>query len=65
MPDEYQRGSDAEWIKHSNQELEKQVKKLQRQRGRQRFVGFLLLILLGYVAFRYHQVAGIRNLWPF
>lgn len=65
MPDEYQRGSDIDWLQHANGELERKVKRLERGRGRLRFLLLLSLALLGYVAFRHHQVAGIRSLWPF
>lgn len=65
MADEYQRGADVDWLKHSNEELSKQVKGLKRSNGGLKFLVLLLGLALGYVAFRYHEAEGIRTLWPF
>ena len=65
MPDEYQFGSDKEWLEHSNEELARMLKKQQRRSGRQRTVIFILFVLLAAVLYRFHQKLGIQELWRF
>jgi len=61
--DSYQRGSDVEWLKHSNDELARLVKKRARQAGLWRAVAFLLVLLSGWVVYRYSQKAPVSELW--
>lgn len=63
MPDEYQRGSDVEWLKHSNEELARVAQKHARQARRWRAISLLLLLLVGWVVYRYSQKAPVRDLW--
>jgi hypothetical protein len=65
MSDEYQRGSDIEWLKHSNEELAKLVKKRAGQNARLRLLCVLLLAALGWVVFKYQQKFPIETLWRF
>ena len=63
--DDYQMGSDVEWLKHSNEELSKLLKKRQRQRSLWRFLCLLSFIALGWVVFKYSQKHPVKELWPF
>ena len=63
MPEDYQRGSDVEWLKHSNDELGRLAQKHARQARRWRAIAFLLLILTGWVTYRYAQKAPVQDLW--
>lgn len=65
MPDEYQFGSDKQWLEHSNEELARMLKKQRRRAGRQRMVIFVLLTLLVFVLYRFHQKVGLPQLWRF
>jgi uncharacterized protein HemX len=65
MPDEYQRGSDVEWLEHSNEELAREVKKRGRQTGRARCVALVLLLALGWVVFKFLQQHPVQELWRF
>jgi hypothetical protein len=65
MADEYQRGSENEWLKHSNDELAHLVKKRDRQLQRARSFSVLLLLALGWVLFRYRQQLPLESLWRF
>ena len=65
MADEYQRGEDMEWLKHSNEELAKLVKKRASQNARLRLLCVLLLVALGWVVFKYQQKFPIESLWRF
>ena len=65
MSDPYQLGSDVEWIKHSNDELQREVKRRNRQLGRLRFICFLLLLISGWVIYRYVQENPVERLWDF
>jgi hypothetical protein len=65
MADEYQRGTDAQWLEHSNQELTRTVKKRERTIAFLKFCNLLLLIALGWVIIRFTRFASIQELWPF
>ena len=65
MADQYQRGTDSDWLEHSNQELKRLVKKRERTIAFLKFNNIILLIALAWVVFRYSKVASIRELWPF
>lgn len=63
MPDDYQRGSDIEWLKHSNDELSRLSQKLGRQAARWRAFAFILLLAGGWVVYRYSLKAPLEELW--
>ena len=63
MADEYQRGSDADWLKHSNQELTRAVKRRDQTIALLKFCLTLLVVVLGWVVFRFSQHANIQELW--
>jgi hypothetical protein len=63
MPDDYQRGSDIEWLKHSNEELGRIARKRARQAQRWQRVSLLLLLVIGWLIFHYAQKAPLRELW--
>ena len=65
MSDPYQLGSDLEWTKHANDELQREVKKKNRQLARLRLLCFLLLLASGWVIYRYSQVQPVEQLWDF
>jgi hypothetical protein len=64
MADEYQRGTDAQWLEHSNHELKQLVKKRDRTIALLKLGMILLLVALGWVVFRFSQRANIQELWP-
>jgi hypothetical protein len=63
MPQDYQRGSDIEWLKHSNDELARLAQKRARQAQRWQMIALLLLLVIGWVVYRYTQKAPVRELW--
>jgi hypothetical protein len=65
MADEYQRGTDKQWLEHSNQELARLVKKRERAIGLLKFCLIVLLALLGWVIFKFTRLASIQELWSF
>lgn len=65
MPDEYQAGSDVEWLKHSNNELAALVKRRARQIAVLKFLLLLALASLGWVAWKFHLKAPLNELWKF
>ena len=65
MADQYQRGSDVDWQKAHNDELEHIIKKRDGQIASLRIVNGLLLALLVWVVFKYSQKTNLRELWPF
>jgi hypothetical protein len=65
MADEYQFGSDQEWLVHSNKELADTLKKRNRQIARLRLLLTIMIVALGFVAWRFHQRIGITELWNF
>ncbi len=62
MSDNYQIGSDLEWLKHSNQELSRLVKKRQRQLAGWRGFSLLLLLALGWVLYKFLQKFPLEEL---
>ncbi len=65
MPDPYQRGPDDEWLKHSNDELARMLKRRDWRIRWLRFLNLLLGLLLVWVLFKYSQKAPIEELWNF
>jgi len=65
MADEYQRGTDDQWLEHSNQELARLVKKRERTIGLLKFCLVALLLVLGWVIFKFTRHASIQELWSF
>jgi hypothetical protein len=65
MADEYQRGTDKQWLEHSNQELARLVKKRERTIGLLKLCLVALLMVLGWVIFKFTRHASIQELWPF
>lgn len=63
MPDDYQRGADIEWLKHSNDELARLAQKRARQTQRWQMIAALLVLIIGWVVYRYAQKAPVRELW--
>jgi hypothetical protein len=63
MPEDYQRGSDIEWLKHSNDELARLAQKRARQAQRWQMIALLLALVIGWVVYRYAQKAPVRELW--
>ena len=63
MKHDYQIGSDVEWLKHSNEEMARLVKKRQRQLWLWKFLAFVLLIALGWVVFKYMHKYPLSDLW--
>lgn len=63
MPEDYQRGSDIEWLKHSNDELARLAQKRARQAQRWQMLALLLVLVVGWVVYRYAQKAPVRELW--
>lgn len=68
MSDEYQRGTDQEWLQHSNQELSRMLKK----RGRALALCRLLLVvlaiasaLMGAALYKINQTHPVRDLLGF
>jgi len=65
MADEYQRGTDAQWLEHSNQEMARLVKKRDRTILFLKFCNTALVVVLAWVVFRFSQHAKIEELWSF
>lgn len=65
MQDPYQKGSDADWLQHSNEELAQLVKKRGRQILWLKFLNILLIFLLGWVGYKYAQKNPLNELWKF
>jgi hypothetical protein len=63
VPDDYQRGSDIEWLKHSNEELGRIAQKRARQARRWQSIALLLTLVVAWVVYRYAQKAPVRELW--
>jgi|GEM_PF-1577567 len=63
MKNDYQLGSDDDWLKYSNEELARLIKKRDRKIGLLRFLIFLLLLLLGWVVYKYSQKGALEELW--
>ena len=58
MSDDYQIGSSEEWLKHSNEELARLLKKRARQMHWLRLFAFVLLLALGWVVFKFLHAGG-------
>jgi len=65
MPDDYQIGSDVEWLKHSNEEMARLIKKRGRHILLLRFVLLLALAALGWVVWKFSAKAPVNELWKF
>ncbi len=65
MADEYQRGTDQEWLQHSNEELGRMISKVNRRLKLWRTLTLVMAVLLGWVLFKYRQLAPIDTLWRF
>jgi len=65
MADEYQRGSDNQWLEHSNQELGRIVKKRERTIDFLKFCLVVLIIVLCWVIFKITRHAELKELWSF
>ena len=65
MKENYQIGSDVEWLKHSNEELARLARKRQRAAACWRFFSFLLLVALGWVVWKYTRKHPLAELWAF
>jgi hypothetical protein len=65
MTDPYQRGEDTEWLKHSNEELSRLLKKEQRRATLFRSLSVLLLALLAWVVYKFTRLAPLEALWRF
>jgi hypothetical protein len=65
MSDSYQLGSDIEWLKHTNDEMARLVKKRNGQLGRCRGLCFLLLLALGWVVYKFQLRFPLEELWNF
>ena len=65
MKNDYQLGSDEDWLKHSNEELAQMVKKRDRRiRGLKSLIAVLLLAL-GWILFKFLQQHPLEGLWRF
>lgn len=65
MADEYQRGSDDQWLEHSNQELSRIVKKRERTIAFLKLCLFGVIIVLCWVIFKFTRHAELKELWSF
>ena len=65
MADEYQRGTDKQWLEHSNQELAGIVKKRERTIGLLQYLIVILIVALGWVVFKFTRHAPVQELWSF
>lgn len=65
MADQYQRGTDSDWLEHSNQELKRIVKKREQTIAFLKFFNLILMIALAWILFRYSKAGNLRELWPF
>jgi len=65
MADEYQRGSDDQWLEHSNQELSRIVKKRERTIDFLKLCLVVLIVVLCWVIFKFTRHAELKELWSF
>lgn len=63
MTDPYQRGSDEEWLQHSNAELADLVKKRDRRIRILNVAVLLLLVALAWTIFKFAANNPISDLW--
>lgn len=68
MSDEYQRGTDQEWLEYSNQEMAKMMKKRDRAIWRYRFLCtlfFFSTLIMGLMLKKINETHPIRELLGF
>jgi hypothetical protein len=65
MHEDRQKGSDAEWLQHSNDELARMVRARNRRIRWLRFVNFLLLLALAWLVYKFSRKAPLEELWRF
>ncbi len=65
MKNDYQLGSDDDWLKHSNDELAQMVKKKDRKIQWLRLLSFLLFAGFAWVVYKFSQKGAIEELWRF
>jgi hypothetical protein len=65
MKNDYQLGSDDEWLKHSNEELAQMIKKRDRRILRLQIGILVLLAALGWVIFKFSRKSPLPELWHF
>lgn len=65
MKNDYQLGADDDWLRHSNDELARLVKKRDGSIRRLKGVSFLLALALAWVVFKFLQKASWAELWRF
>ncbi len=68
MADEYQRGTDQEWLEYSNQELSRMLKRRERSLAIYRFlvtVLFFAAAIMGAALYKIDKVRPIRELLGF
>jgi hypothetical protein len=65
MKNDYQLGTDQDWLKYSNEELARIIKKRDRRIAFLRFLLLLLLIAFGWVVHKFSQKGAIEELWKF
>lgn len=63
MSDSYQIGNDLEWVKHTNDELTRLVKKRNAQLKRWKGLALILVLALGWVGYKYSLKGPLRELW--
>lgn len=65
MADEYQRGTDQEWLEYSNQELSRMLKKRDRSIAIYRFLTtglFFAALVMGWALYKINQNHSVREL---
>lgn len=65
MKNDYQLGSDGDWLKYSNEELARIIKQRDRKIGWLRFLNFLLIIALAWVVYQFTRKGSLEELWKF
>jgi hypothetical protein len=65
MKNNYQLGSDDDWLKHSNEELAQLIKKRDRKILALRLLNVALLAALGWVVYKFCQKASPQELLRF
>jgi hypothetical protein len=63
MNADHEQQKSLEWLKHSNDELAELAKKRGRSVRRWRLLALLLLLITGWVVYRYGLVRPIEDLW--
>lgn len=62
MIDSHQKGSDEEWLKHSNTELSQFIKQRDRRISFLKFVVFVLFLALAWTVFKFAQNSPLEDL---